>query len=657
MFKAQRDTCINSLETTINRETLNNCYDFIKVRREGRHQKTLDRQISKFYRFCHKNNNCRSNIEHGEYGRHGHISFKHPSICSQTHRGSNINMRKESDNEDQEEEDSTKKWVRNISKTPLTQVQEKLLAHGPNFVIVPKEPPTTEYIAAIEKACLRLPSRKAEELRGEVKVILKKGTKNKPNITKEEHQAIKELKKAKTRMVLTADKGVSMVVMDKDDYNSKSEELLHTSTYQILKTDPTNKHKNMLISLLKTIKAEGGISETTYEKLYPTGATVPKYYGLPKVHKEDTPLRPIVSSIGSATYETGKELSRILKPLVGRSTHHVRNNQEFIQSIQEITIEEEDCMMSFDVKSLFTSVPIQPTLNIIKKLLEEDTSLHQRTTMAVKHINWLLEFYLTNTYFSFQGRLYKQKEGAAMGSPISPIVANIFMEDFENRALATSPCTPKIWKRFVDDAFTVIKKNQKQTFLNHLNSINSNIQFTSEDPGEDGSIPFLDMLVIPDGEGRLKTTVYRKPTHTNQYLHWDSHHDIPSKYSLIGTLFHRAKTICSEPKHLQDEEEHLYRTLRKCKYPTWALNRVKLRNQTTLPKKKKNNRTVNNNQEHKSHITVPYHQGLSESFKRTCRKNGIEVHLKGGHTIKNLLMNPKDRDPILKRSGVIYRFR
>ena len=172
--------------------------------------------------------------------------------------------------------------MRNISKTPLTQAQEELLAHGPNFVVFPKEPPTTEYIAAIEKACLRLPSRKAEELRGEVKAILKKEIRNKPNITKEEHQAIRELRKDKTRVVLTADKGVSMVVMDKDDYNSKSEELLHTSTYQILRTDPTNKHKNKLISLLKTIKAEGGIGETTYKKIYPTGATTPKYYGLPK---------------------------------------------------------------------------------------------------------------------------------------------------------------------------------------------------------------------------------------------------------------------------------------------------------------------------------------------------------------------------------------
>ena len=80
------------------------------------------------------------------------------------------------------------------------------------------------------------------------------------------------------------------------------------------------------------------------------------------------------------------KFSRILKPLVGRSTHHVRNNQDFIHSIEEITVEPEECMMSFDMKALFTSIPIQPTLKIIKKLLEEDTSLHQRTTMAAKHI-------------------------------------------------------------------------------------------------------------------------------------------------------------------------------------------------------------------------------------------------------------------------------
>ena len=88
-------------------------------------------------------------------------------------------------------------------------------------------------------------------------------------------------------------------------------------------------------------------------------------------------------------------------------------------------------MMSFDVEALFTSVPIEPAIAIIKKLLEEDKNLHQRTTMTVKHISCLLEFCLTTTYFTFWGKMFEQVKGAAMGSPISPIVANLFIEDLE----------------------------------------------------------------------------------------------------------------------------------------------------------------------------------------------------------------------------------
>ena len=213
------------------------------------------------------------------------------------------------------------------------------------------------------------------------------------------------------------------------------------------------------------------------------------------MHKKEILLRPIISSVGSVTYETTKELSRILKPLVGKSPHHVKNNQDFIHSLEDIKVKPDKCMMSFDVKALFTSIPIEPALDIIKKLPEEDKNLHLRTTMTVKHISCLLEYCLRNTYFSFQDRLYEQKEGAAMGSPISPIVANFFMEDLEIRALTTSPCTPTLWKMFVDDTFTIIKKSDKEVFLEHLNSINNNIQFTYEEPCKDSSIPFLDMLI------------------------------------------------------------------------------------------------------------------------------------------------------------------
>ena len=111
------------------------------------------------------------------------------------------------DNEDSKEHTIRENWVRNISKTPLMEAQETLLANGPKFVVVPKELPTSEYIAAIENAWLKLDPCKAEELRGEIEAILKKKTNNKPNISKEEYWAIKELRNDNTKIVFTADKG------------------------------------------------------------------------------------------------------------------------------------------------------------------------------------------------------------------------------------------------------------------------------------------------------------------------------------------------------------------------------------------------------------------------------------------------------------------
>ena len=173
-----------------------------------------------------------------------------------------------------------------------------------------------------------------------------------------------------------------------------------------------------------------------------------------------------------------------------------------------------------------------------------------------------------------------------MGSPISPIVANLYMEDLETKAIQTAPHPPAFWKRSVDDTFVIIKASHKLEFLDHINSIDHNIQFTSEESREDGSMPFLDMLIIPQEDGRFNTTIYRKPTHTNMYLQWDSQHPISSKYRVVGTLHHRARTVCPNTNLLQQEEEHLQKVLTRCKYPNWALNIIKMKIRSTTQKKK-----------------------------------------------------------------------
>ena len=137
-----------------------------------------------------------------------------------------------------------------------------------------------------------------------------------------------------------------------------------------------------------------------------------------------------MSSGGSITYGVAKELASIISPLVGQSQHHLKNTLHFIQKIQQVKLEQGEVISSYDVKALFTSVPGDPSINIVKQRLTQDPTLPQRTQMSIPQIVTLLELCLKNTYFLFQGKYYEQVHGAAMGSPISPLIANLLTEEF-----------------------------------------------------------------------------------------------------------------------------------------------------------------------------------------------------------------------------------
>ena len=186
--------------------------------------------------------------------------------------------------------------------------------------------------------------------------------------------------------------------------------------------------------------------------------------------------------------------------------------------------------------------------------------------MSVQSIITLLGFCLHNTYFSFQNKCYEQVEGVAMGSPISPIFA-MYMEHFEEKALRSATNPPWVWYRFVDDTWVIQQQASKQAFLQHINSIYPAIKFTVEGTQGNGAIPFLDTLITLLSDNSLSITVYCKPTHTDQYLQWDSHHCLSAKYSVISTLTHRAKTVCTDLELLQKELQHFRKVLGKSNYP------------------------------------------------------------------------------------------
>ena len=120
-----------------------------------------------------------------------------------------------------------------------------------------------------------------------------------------------------------------------------------------------------------------------------------------------------------------------------------------------------------------------------------------------------------------------------MGPSISLLIANLFMEEFEIKTLNSCPHPPSLWLRFVDDTFVITKAEHRQPLLQHINNQDPHIQFTIEEPTQQGTLPFLNTLVSIESNNTFSTSVYRKPTHTDQHLHWDSNHYITAKQSVL----------------------------------------------------------------------------------------------------------------------------
>ena len=222
-------------------------------------------------------------------------------------------------------------------------------------------------------------------------------------------------------------------------------------------------------------------------------------------------------------------------------------------SIRNLSINEDDILVSYDVTALFTNVPLDETINIFvnKAFMDDWFNKTYGLKLQKDQLVKLLEIATTSQLFQFNGQLYEQTDGVAMGSPLGPLMANVFICHFDEK-LTRDGLMPDLYRRYVDDTLARLPNTDAATmFLTTLNGLHPSLTFTMELP-VDGRIPFISIKIIKNGT-KLETQVYRKSTNTGLLLHFHSHTDKRYKVSLLNTMLHRAYALSSTTEALNEE--------------------------------------------------------------------------------------------------------
>jgi Reverse transcriptase (RNA-dependent DNA polymerase) len=318
------------------------------------------------------------------------------------------------------------------------------------------------------------------------------------------------------------------------------------------------KDDEYLSSLLLKLANNNHINKDVAKKLKPVGSQPAKLYGLPKVHKEGVPMRPVLSMIRTSQYEIAKFLDVMLKPLIPKGFGCL-DSFEFVDFISKFDIKNNDeIMASFDVVSLFTNVPLKETIDLCCNLWRSNTTNH--SILDEVAFRELLSFATSDVHFLFNNDWYKQVDGVAMGSPLAPTLASIFLSSIEDKIDSFVGRKPLAYKRYVDDIFLIFQNETDiSPFLNYMNSLHSNVKFTMEKE-QDKKLSFLDLL-IERKNGRYETEIYRKKTDTGLYTTPISFCESKYRRNMIKGLIFRSWALSSTYKGCNDSLNKLNKLL------------------------------------------------------------------------------------------------
>ena len=280
-----------------------------------------------------------------------------------------------------------------------------------------------------------------------------------------------------------------------------------------------------------------------------------------------------------------------------------------------------------------------------------DNTLEQRTNIPIHELMYVIDFIMSNNYFSFNNTMYKQISGAPMGCNLSPILAEALVSTiFENALLNFDQV--KFCRFYVDDSFLIINHRHVDKFFAHINSIGEkfgNIKFTMEKE-HDNCLSFLDTKLTRIN-GQINTSVFRKETHSHRYLNFYSHSSIQNKKGVINNLVKRSARISNNQTDLNNDITIIREGLKLNNYPDTFIDKniheciAKMNNQQL--------HEICEEIDFTKIVVIPYYKSLSERISDILRTKGIKVVFKRGNTIGNMLSH-KNKEIDQDKYNIVY---
>jgi hypothetical protein len=395
------------------------------------------------------------------------------------------------------------------------------------------------------------------------------------NLSKDERKGLTQLEQNPDLTIKKADKGSAVVIMNTSDYIVEAErQLLTSGAYLHLDHDPTTEYCKDIQRVLDTMLTTHVINAKCHEYLSPTTTRPGRFYLLPKIHKKGVPGRPICSSVNHPTERISQFVDAHIRRFMMQSKSYIRDTQDFISKIVNGKPRAKGTILvTLDVTSLYTNIPNEDGIAAIAKLLNESPDPDMPTPFLLK----LLKLVLSKNYFIFNGEFYLQIGGTAMGTKLAPSYACSFLGDHENTLLANYPLQPDHFLRFIDDLYFewIHGEDELLKFIQYLNDGHPYIKFTSEYSPEE--INFLDTTVKIDPVTRqLYTTLYSKPTDTQDYLEFSSCHPEHCKLGGPKGQMIRLRRICTRDVDFESNLDKLCEAYRRRNYPERILRKHRL---------------------------------------------------------------------------------